>query len=205
MEQPDTHTAAACSRQTCDGCEIQGKLLCVHTLRDLVDFYVVVIAYMIPFLAGMIIGGFRTGLAAWVGLAVVFFGYIEARVLCRHCPHYAEEGFLLRCHANWGLPKIPKLDPRPMSRGESAVLLLFFGVLFLYYVPFFIVSSQWLLLVITTSALVAATWTVLRTQCTRCYHLSCPLNRVPEDVREAFYRNYPAFAEARHKSQDRGK
>jgi len=202
MASSDEPTAAACSRQTCDGCEIRGKLLCVHTPRDVVDFYVLVIAYMIPFLAGMIMGGFWTGLWVWVGLAVVFFGYVEARVLCRHCPHYAEEGFLLKCHANWGLPKIPKLDPRPMSRAESVVLLLFFGALFLYYLPFFIVGGQWLLLAITTSALVCALWTVLRTKCTRCYHLSCPLNRVPEAVREAFFRNYPAFAEARHARQN---
>jgi hypothetical protein len=108
-------TAAACVRQTCDGCEIQGKLLCVHTPADLIDFVVLAVAWGIPFFAGMIAGRFWVELAVWIGLAVLFFGYVEALVLCRHCPHYAEEGFLLRCHANSGLPKIPGFDPRPLN------------------------------------------------------------------------------------------
>ena len=129
-------TAAACSRQTCEGCEIQGKLLCVHTGRDLADFAVLFIAWLIPFMAGMIIGEFWIGLGVWGGLAILFFGYMEALLLCRHCPHYAEEGFLLRCHANWGLPKIPKFNPRPMNKSEGIVWLLYGSVLFLYYLPF---------------------------------------------------------------------
>jgi len=51
--------------------------------------------WLVPFLAGMIIGGFWLGFAAWIGLAALVFGYVEALVLCRHCPHYAEKGFLL--------------------------------------------------------------------------------------------------------------
>jgi len=144
----------------------------------------------------MIIGKFWIGLGVWVGLAVLFFGYVEALVLCRHCPHYAEEGFLLRCHANSGLPKIPKFSPRPMNKIEGAVWLLYGAVLFLYYVPFFIIGQQWLLLGITTWALIAASWTVQRTQCTRCYHLSCPANRVPKDVQKVFFRNFPEFAKS---------
>ncbi|MCP4752629.1 MAG: hypothetical protein GY866_17210 [Proteobacteria bacterium] len=32
--------------------------------------------------------------------------------------------------------------------------------------------------------------------CNRCFNLSCPVNRVPEEVKESFFKNYPAFAEA---------
>jgi hypothetical protein len=190
-------TAAACQEQDCTGCELEGKLLCIHTPADLIDFAVLVICCFIPFFAGMIIGRFWVGLIVWGGLAVVFFGYVEALVLCRHCPHYAEEGFTLRCHANWGLPKIPRFDPRPLNRLEQVIWLAYVAVLFLYPLPFFIVSGQWLLLAIYAWAVFAWAWTLLRTQCNRCYHLSCPLNRVPADVREAFYRHYPEFAEQR--------
>ncbi len=195
-ELSDKTTAAACSRQDCEGCEIQGKLLCIHTPKDLIDFFVLFIGWVIPFLAGMIIGGFWISLAVWVGLAVLFFGYIEALVLCRHCPHYAEKGFLLRCHANWGLPKIPKFNPRPLNFWEKVIWLFYVAVLFLYYIPFFIMSQQWLLLVITTTALFVAVWTLQRTQCSRCYNLSCPINRVPDDVKKAFFKNYPVFCDA---------
>lgn len=119
-------------------------------------------------------------------------------VLCRHCPHYAEEGLILRCHANYGLPKIPRFSARRLSRVENVVFLGYVAVLGLFYVPFFLLSQQWLLLVITTWAVITWSWTLLRTQCTRCYHVSCPLNRVPADVREEFFTNYPLFAEAQN-------
>jgi len=196
MEQDGQTTAAACSRLTCTGCEVQGKLLCIHTPADLLDFIVLVIPPVIPFLAGMVIGRFWIGLAVWSGLVIAFFGYFEALVLCRHCPHYAEEGFLLKCHANSGLPKIPKFDPRPLNRVEQIAWLAWVAVLFLYFIPFFVISQQWLLLVITAAGMASAAWTLQRTQCNRCYHLSCPINRVPEEVREGFFRNYPEFAEA---------
>ncbi len=189
-------TAAACARTTCDGCETQGRLLCIHTKRDLGDFFVLFVTWAAPFLAGMVMGKFWIGLAVWVGLAAAFFVYVEALVLCRHCPHYAEEGFLLKCHANSGFPKIPRFDPRPLNTLERGTWLLYVGVLFLFYIPFFVIGQQWLLLGLTTWALIAASWTLQRTQCTRCYHLSCPINRVPQDVRDAFFDNYPAFARA---------
>lgn len=200
-ERSDKTTAAACSRQDCGGCEIQGKLLCIHTPKDLIDFYVLFIGWFIPFLAGMIIGSFWRALAVWAGLAVLFFGYIEALVLCRHCPQYAEKGFLLRCHANWGLPKIPRFSPRPLNSWEKVIWLFYVAVLFLYYIPFFIISQQWLLLVLTTTALFAGAWTLQRTQCNRCYNLSCPFNRVPDDVKKAFFKNYPVFRDARDQKE----
>ena len=39
-EHADKITAAACSREDCGGCEIRGKQLCIHTPKDLIDFYV---------------------------------------------------------------------------------------------------------------------------------------------------------------------
>jgi hypothetical protein len=189
-------TAAACSQPQCEGCEIQGKLLCVHKTSDLIDFYVLFMGWAIPFFAGMIIGKFWAGISVWFVLAVVFFGYIEALVLCRHCPHYAEKGFWLRCHANWGLPKIPRMNPRPMNYFEKGVWLLYVAVIFLYYIPFFIISEQWLLLTLTSSAIFIAGWTLQRTKCNRCYNLSCPVNRVPDAVKESFFKNYPEFGKA---------
>ena len=189
-------TAAACSRQSCEGCEIQGKLLCVHKPVDVVDFGVLAVAWGIPFFAGMIIGKFWVGLFIWLVLAALFFGYFEALLLCRHCPHYAEKGFTLKCHANWGFPKIPRLSPRPLNIVEKIALLFYGAVLFLYNIPFFVASRQWLILIITTWALFVWVWTLLRTQCTRCYNLSCPANLVPEDVRKIFFENYPEFGKA---------
>lgn len=192
-----SHRPVAYSRNSCDGCAVHDKVLCAHTKKDVLEFLILFIAWFIPFVTGMVIGGFWIGLGIWFGLAVLFFGYIEALVLCRHCPHYAEEGFWLRCHANWGLPKIPRLRSHPMTRFEGAIWLLSGALLFLYYIPYFALSHQWLLLGITTLALILAILTMQKTKCNRCYHLSCPGNRVPEDVRSCLRKNFPMLSESR--------
>jgi hypothetical protein len=48
-----TMTATACSQSKCEECEIQGKLLCVHQPKDLIDFYVLFVGWAIPFFSGM--------------------------------------------------------------------------------------------------------------------------------------------------------
>ena len=80
--------------------------------------------------------------------------------------------------------------------------LIYVAILFLYYVPFFIKSQQWLLLLLTTTALIVAVWKLQRTQCNRCYNLSCPVNRVPDDVKKQFFKHYPVFHDAWKKKQD---
>jgi hypothetical protein len=185
-----------CSQKSCDDCDIRDKIVCVADIKDIIDFGVLAVGYFIPVVAGMILGQFWTGLLFWIVLWVFFLGYFEARVLCRHCPHYGEPGFFLRCHANYGLPKIPLFDPGPASRYEQAAWLIYTSVLVLWYIPFFILSGQWLLLLIASWGLFAAVWTVMRTQCTRCYNLSCPANRIPDDVKEKFFEKYPVIAKA---------
>lgn len=173
------------------GCELDGKLICLHTKKDLLDFYVIVINIFIPFFAGMIAGGHWYGLLSWGFLAVIFFGYLEALILCRHCPHYKEEGNTLRCHANWGLPKIPAYDPRPMNHTEQIVWLFSAAVIMFYWVPFFIIAKQWTFLSWGLTSSTVSTYQMLRTKCNRCYMASCPINRVPEETRQIFYKYYP--------------
>lgn len=189
---PEKTTAAACVRQICTDCGIEGELLCLHALADLADFGVLAVSWLITFLAGMIGGGHWLALAIWGGLAVLFFSYVEALVLCRHCPHYAKPGAILRCHANWGLLKIPPLDSRPLNRLERAIWILYGAILFLYYVPFCLLPPAAALGLHHLGA-VAWVWTVWRTQCVRCYHLSCPANHVLGWVRQISLPYYPDF------------
>ncbi len=201
IEDVNGSTAAGCARlaeeKTCDGCEIEGRLLCLHAGQDLADFGLLVSLPLVPFLVGMVRGRHWKGLAVWFALAIAFFGYIEAHLLCRHCPAYLQRDRTLRCHANWGLPKFPEFDPRPMGRFEQVAWLAYVAVLFLYSVPFFIAKRQFLALALATYGTVVAVWEVQRTECSRCFLLSFPANRVPEDVRTVCYRNYPVFDQAR--------
>ena len=65
-----------------------------------------------------------------------------------------------------------------------------------FAIPFFVAGQQWLLLGLTSWAVFAAGWSLQRNPCTRCYNLSCPVNPVPQVIREVFFQNYPKFAEA---------
>lgn len=195
-------TARGCVRENCQDCPVQGRLRCLHRLRDYLFFLVLFAAWAAPFLAGMTAGRHWTGLLVWLGLALIFFLYFEALILCRHCPHYLEAGASLRCHANYGLPKIPRFDPRPLRRWEQVLWLIWVAVLFLFHLPFFILDQQWPLLALTTGNLAVIWWIMRLTMCQRCYNLSCPLNRTPGKVREVFFRNYPDFARAWGKAKD---
>ena len=73
VPSPQKATAAACARLTCDGCELQGHLMCIHTPADVADFGVLFMTWAIPFFAGMILGRHWRGLVAWLGLAAAVF------------------------------------------------------------------------------------------------------------------------------------
>ena len=165
--------------------------MCIHTKRDLLDFFIIVVNIFVPFFAGMIAGRHWYGLLCWSVIAFIFFGYFEALILCRHCPHYKEKGKTLRCHANWGLPKIPAYDPRPMNSAEQVVWLISASIIMFYWIPFFIIAQQWLFLAWGLTSSVVSIYQMLRTKCSRCFILSCPLNRVTDDMRQAIYKYYP--------------
>lgn len=196
-----TKTVAVLSRESCVGCPLEGKLLCRHLPRGLLDFGLLAVGFLVPFVAGMIIGGHWLALGVWLLLAAVFFGYVEALVLCRHCPQYAEERFVLRCGADHGLASVSGFSPGPLTRGEEIVFLSYVGVLGLYYAPFLLMSQQWLLLFVASLALATWCWMLVRTRCTRCCHIFCPVNRVPEELREELFDHCPTLARARRLSQ----
>jgi hypothetical protein len=132
----------------------------------------------------------------WVGLCVGFFGFVEIRVMCSHCPHYAEEVAALTCWANYGSPKLWKYRPGPMSTAEKAVFSGGLVVVWGYPVGFFVVSGLWFLL--SLYILLNATFfvTLKRFLCSRCMNFACPLNGVPDTVRVLFWERNPRVARA---------
>lgn len=197
-----TRTTAAGSRHSCVGCPLEAGQVCRHTPGGLVDFGLLAVGFFIPFVAGMILSGYWLAFGLWLLLAGAFFGYVEAMVLCRHCPHYAGARLTLGCHADYGLARVPGFSPRPLTRREKTVFMAYAGVLGLYYVPFLVAGHQWLLLLIATGALATWFYTLLRTQCTRCCHVFCPANRVPQELREEVFDHCTVLAGARSLSQD---
>lgn len=188
-----------CSRETCKGCDVEGVMSCEHTPGDMASMMIPAAGFFVPFLAGMTRGGHRAALRVWLGLVAVFFGYAEEKMLCSHCPHYAREGFLIRCYSHWGFPRIPPFNPKPIRPFEKWIWFTWVSAILFFHVPFFAVKRQWTSLVVTSCAAILACMVVYHTHCDRCPNISCLANHVPDDVIRAFLENNAVLAEPRNR------
>ena len=131
---------ATCVRSNCRDCRLQGLIHCHFDLFDLAKF---ILAVLPSFILGAL--GIRmidsNLILPWVVLCVGFFGFVEIKILCSHCPHYAEPGNFLRCWANHGSPKLWKYRPGPLSPIEKIVLLGGFGMVWGYPLVFLILGG----------------------------------------------------------------
>ena len=116
--------------------------------------------------------------------------------MCSHCPHYAEEGSSLRCWANYGSPKIWKYRPGPMSPVEKVVFIAGLVVVFGYPLVYFIASGAWYLMVLCFLLTAGFYVTLKRSFCSKCMNFACPLNAVPDPVRQEFWELNPVVGRA---------
>ena len=121
---------------------------------------------------------------------------IEIRVMCSHCPHYAEPGASLKCWANYGIIKMFRYRPGPMTFFEKAIFLFGFTIIWGYPLSFFFIGSQWFLLVVYISTVIAFFMTLKTFLCSRCINFACPLNGVEIKARKEFFKLNPTIANA---------
>ena len=188
-----------CQAHTCDACGISNSIHCHFGWKDLLHFYLISIP---PFLLGGS-GIYRQSgwvLVIWICCLVAFFGFIEIRVMCSHCPHYAEAERSLRCWANYGAPKLWRYRPGPMSISEKIVFFGGFMVIWGYPLLVMVVSVQWFLLLVYSMTTAGFFMTLMTHWCVQCMNFACPLNRVPMTVRDAFFTQNPTVAKAWEKT-----
>jgi hypothetical protein len=90
---------ATCTSATCDRCAA-GRDRHRHCRpRDLIHFLLMAAPSFLLGGAG-IFQASGWWLAPWLLVIIGYFGFVEIRVLCAHCPHYVEEGRPLQCWAN---------------------------------------------------------------------------------------------------------
>jgi hypothetical protein len=151
------------------------------------------------------------GLAA----AVMWLGGLEIRILCSHCPFYADEGPVLKCQALAGSPKLWRYRPGPLSGLEKVVLLGMFTFLVLFPISVqaygvwaaaarslgtFAVVGMVGVTLGTTLAALQFTYILVHDFCSSCVNFACPLNRSPKTVVYAFLRKNPVELEAWEKA-----
>jgi hypothetical protein len=175
----------------CKGCPTDGKLMCRFDRLDLVHFFMIFLPFGVTAIAGTLRAGYGRFLWAWLAYALFFFFIWEARVLCRHCPYWAETGSVLHCHANYGVVKIWKYQPGPMSRWEKIQFALGALLLIGFPFPFLLAGHEVLLALIALSTVVSGGFILWKNVCTRCIHFSCPANAVPKPLVDAYLRQNP--------------
>jgi hypothetical protein len=123
---------------------VADSIHCHFRPADLAHFSLISIP---PFLVGgaAVLAAGPAPLFIWVAVIVGFFGFAEIRVMCSHCPHYAEDGAILGCWANHSSPKPWKYRPGPMCTAENVVFLGGLAVVWGYPLAFFVVGGLWFL------------------------------------------------------------
>jgi len=184
-----------CESGSCDDCTINRNLHCHFSLKDWINFFFIAFP---PFLIGGAGISYLNGwfLIPWITFSVAFFGFIEIRVMCSHCPHYAESSTSLKCWANYGSPKLWKYRPGPMTILEKAIFIGGFVVVWGYPLPFLILGKQLFLSVVYSMSTIGFFMTLLNYMCSQCINFACPLNRVDASVRNQFFYKNQIVAEA---------
>jgi hypothetical protein len=190
-----TKPIATCTAESCVDCPAGRVVHCHFRARELAHF-------LLNVLPAFVIGGAGIvrlswwWLPPWAAIAVGYFGLLEIRVMCSHCPHYAEPGRSLQCWANYGSPKLWAYRPGPMSGMETFWFYAGLSGVVGYPLAFLLVGGQWLLLVLYALTIAAAGTTLKMAFCSQCMNFACPLNEVKEDGRGAFFERNPTIAQA---------
>lgn len=104
------------------------------------------------------------------------------RFFCTHCPHYIQGYRTTKCMFLWGIPKFFKARPQPLNFFEKAVSI--FAVIIMICLPFYWLIFELDLLVVYLLSMAVLLLTIRRNECGRCIYFHCPVNCVPEEVRQ---------------------
>lgn len=180
----------------CKDCPLAGRLKCRFNWGDLSHFVGLFLLFLLPSLIGMILSGYFWAILGWIGFWIFFFEIWEIRILCSHCPYYAEKGRTLHCIANYSSLKLWRYHPEPMSRLEKIQLITGFIILGGYPFPFLILGRQVIFAFLAFWALVMFFWTLHKYTCSVCVNFSCVLNTVPKKVVNEYLNRNPVMKKA---------
>lgn len=202
----------------CIECSLDEKLICRYNKKQWQYLISTLIPLTLLEAGGLIFIGFVPGkwwpLITYSGVTIAFFFLgIKSYVLCSHCPFYAEEGKILHCPANTGLPKFWKYRPGPMNTFEKIILTTFFFFLFtwglgweIYGIYFAAKNFGFSSLAFTLSLSVVTLLTIAtltrfivvlqKDFCPYCPNFSCPMNRVSKKIIVEYLEKNPKMKEA---------
>jgi hypothetical protein len=206
----------------CAGCTLQGKLGCRLDPKEFRFFIYNQTPSLVMSLFGLVFIGLLLNtwwpLITYIAIAVAVWGLgIETRLLCSHCPYWAEDGNTLHCWALPGSPKLWRYRPEPMNKWEKSlitILLLFvmafpvavegYGIWFIAarYADFGLYTLLGIIGITIASIMTTLLFYYVLTShfCARCVNFSCPANSVPKQIVDAYLERNPVIREAWIKS-----
>ncbi|MFX1575823.1 MAG: lysostaphin resistance A-like protein [Promethearchaeota archaeon] len=184
--------------------EVDGQLLRTFEPKPLLMFAAGFLVILIPVVLGLLLAGMWIFLVIWIVYAIFFLQIWENRILCSHCPYYGSEGRTLRCHANYGLYKLWKYNPAPMSRLEQAQMVVGVAIMLGFPFPFLFWGQQWLYLIFASFGAIVLGAILFGWLCLRCVNFSCPFNRVPKKEIYAFLKEHPEMRKAWRRKRYKG-
>jgi len=143
-------------------------------------FYICLLAVPV-FTAILAIFKHSNGGAVAFGVLAVGVNVLLLKFFCTRCPHYAREGKYLKCIFFWGLPKFFDRRPGPLDFIDKVVVFGAPTVLLLF--PLYWLLLEPGLLVVYLLSLAGFGTAIYRNECERCIYFECPVNKVPETLR----------------------
>lgn len=203
----------------CTGCELCGQLICRSDKRFRKKFVTMHITFRIVAILGIILICVLSSLwwllfAYLIGMAINF-AILEPRLLCSHCPFYAQSGKFLHCNTLYGLPKLWKYRPGPISKAEKILQLISGGFVDLYPIAIYLfgiffvfrtqASTAERLAVIFMAVIFALLLYIMNSEvqgevCKKCPNFSCTMNKVPKPLRDAYIKRNSVIRDAWEKS-----
>ena len=195
FQDPD-RPIASCTLPSCSECSLATRINCHFNFVQLARFYLIILPLF--GLGGYLLYSFTpAALWGWIGYMVLYFGLIEIRVMCSHCPHYGEtSGRTLTCWANYGAPKLWRYRPGPMSLWEKGIFLGGLATVFLVPAIAGAITENYLLMTLYTVLVILWKWLLKRNYCTQCFNFACPLNRTDITLRKQFLSQNPSLQSA---------
>jgi len=189
-----TKPIATCTAETCADCPAGRLVHCHFRGPELAQFLLNMLPPFVLAGAGIVRVSWWW-LLPWLALVLGYFGLLEIRVMCSHCPHYAEPGETLKCWANYGAPKLWAYRPGPMSGTETFWFFAGLAAVWVYPLVFLLMGRQWFLLMVYLLTTAAAGSTLRMFLCTQCMNFACPLHNAGDKARQLFFARNPGVAE----------
>jgi hypothetical protein len=190
------------SVEECRDCSIGGHLNCRFSAKALLKFVSVFLVFFSIAAIGVIRAGYGWYVLGWIMFMIFYFGFWVTRILCSHCPYYAESSRTLHCIANYGCPKIWEYHPEPMSLSGKVQLLIALTILMGYPFPFLILGRELIFVFVAALSILSIVISLLGFICRRCVNFSCPLNRVPKWLARRYLEMNPIMQQAWEKNKN---